>query len=73
MILPGVSGREIAKRVGLLRPGIKVLYMSGYTDDVLVQSHGFDEKSAFLQKPFSQSSLAAKVREVLDGDGFSLP
>lgn len=73
MILPGVSGREIARRVALLRPGIKVLYMSGYTDDVLVQSHGFDEKSAFLQKPFSQSSLAAKLREVLDADGFSLP
>jgi PAS domain S-box-containing protein len=73
MILPGVSGRELAKRVSLLRPGIKVLYMSGYTDDVLIQSHGFDEKSAFLQKPFSQNSLAAKVREVLDGDGFSLP
>lgn len=73
MILPGVTGREIAKRVGLLRPGVKVLYMSGYTDDVLVQSHGFEETSAFLQKPFSQASLAAKVREVLDVDGFGLP
>ena len=73
MILPGVTGREIAKRVGLLRPGIKVLYMSGYTDDVLIQRHGFEETSAFLQKPFSQASLAAKVREVLDADGFSLP
>ncbi|HZC65199.1 MAG TPA: PAS domain S-box protein, partial [Candidatus Dormibacteraeota bacterium] len=73
MILPGASGREIAKRVGLLRPGVKVLYISGYTDDVLVQSHGFEETSAFLQKPFSQSALAAKVREVLDADGFSVP
>jgi PAS domain S-box-containing protein len=73
MILPGVTGREIAKRVGLLRPGVKVLYMSGYTDDVLIQRHGFEETSAFLQKPFSQASLAAKVREVLDADGFSLP
>jgi CheY-like chemotaxis protein len=72
MILPGVTGREIAKRVGLLRPGVKVLYMSGYTDDVLIQSHGFEETSAFLQKPFSQSALAAKVREVLDADGFSV-
>jgi hypothetical protein len=71
MILPGVSGREIANRVGLLRPKIKVLYMSGYTDDVLIQGHGFDETSAFLQKPFSQAGLATKVRAVLDADGFN--
>jgi hypothetical protein len=73
MILPGVSGREIAKRVGALRPGIKVLYMSGYTDDALIRDHGLDESFAFLQKPFSQGSVAAKVREVLDSDGFRAP
>lgn len=73
MILPGASGREIAKRVGALRPGIKVLYMSGYTDDALVRDHGLDESFAFLQKPFSQGSVAAKVREVLDSDGFVAP
>ena len=73
MILPGASGREIAKRVGTLRPGIKVLYMSGYTDDALVRDHGLDESFAFLQKPFSQGSVAAKVREVLDSDGFNAP
>lgn len=73
MILPGASGREIAKRVGTLRPGIKVLYMSGYTDDALIRDHGLDESFAFLQKPFSQGSVAAKVREVLDSDGFRAP
>ena len=73
MILPGASGREIAKRVGTLRPGIKVLYMSGYTDDALIRDHGLDESFAFLQKPFSQGSVAAKVREVLDSDGFHAP
>jgi two-component system, cell cycle sensor histidine kinase and response regulator CckA len=73
MILPGVSGREIAKRVGVLRPGIKVLYMSGYTDDALIRDHGLDETFAFLQKPFSQGSVAGKVREVLDSDGFRAP
>jgi len=73
MILPGASGREIAKRVGMLRPGIKVLYMSGYTDDALVRDHGLDESFAFLQKPFSQGSVAAKVREVLDSEGFHAP
>jgi len=73
MILPGASGREIAMRVGALRPGIKVLYMSGYTDDALIRDHGLDESFAFLQKPFSQGSVAAKVREVLDSDGFRAP
>jgi PAS domain S-box-containing protein len=70
LILPGISGRELAQRVSSLRPQIKVLYMSGYTDDALIQRQGFDETSAFLQKPFSQLSLANKVREVLDGEGF---
>ena len=73
MILPEASGREIAQRVGALRPGIKVLYMSGYTDDALIRDHGLDESFAFLQKPFSQGSVAAKVREVLDSDGFRAP
>jgi PAS domain S-box-containing protein len=68
MVLPGTSGREIAKRVSSLRPDVKVLFMSGYTDDSLVRSHGFEKTTAFLQKPFSALSLASKVREVLDGD-----
>ena len=49
MILPGASVQEIAKQVSLLRPGIRVLFMSGYTDALLIHRHGFDEKSAFLQ------------------------
>jgi hypothetical protein len=47
--------------------------MSGYTDRVLFHGHGIDETTAFIQKPFSRDSLAAKVREVLDANGFSLP
>ncbi|HEY6944874.1 MAG TPA: ATP-binding protein [Candidatus Acidoferrum sp.] len=73
MILPGASGREIARRVGTMRPGVKVLYMSGYTDDALIRSHGLDKSFAFLQKPFSQGGLAAKVREVLDSEEFRAP
>ena len=72
MVLPGMSGREIAKRVGSLRPDVKVLFMSGYTDDALAHSHGFEEPLAFLQKPFSSVTLATKIREVLDADGFNL-
>ncbi len=70
MVLPGMSGREIAKRVGALRPEVKVLFMSGYTDEALAHSHGFDGKFEFLQKPFSAFTLTSKVREVLDADGF---
>ena len=73
LILPGTSGREIAKRVGDLRPDVRVLFMSGYTDDSLIHSHGFDKTFAFLQKPFSSVTLAAKVREVLDAQSFNKP
>jgi len=62
----------VAKKASALRPRLKVLYISGYTDDALIQGHGFDGASAFLQKPFSRDGLATKVREVLDGDGFRL-
>jgi two-component system, cell cycle sensor histidine kinase and response regulator CckA len=73
MIMPGATGHEIARQVGMLRPGIKVLYMSGYTDALMIQSDGLNGTTPFLQKPFSQASLAAKVREVLDGEPVSLP
>jgi len=73
MVLPGMSGREIAKRVGSLRPNVKVLFMSGYSDEALVHSHGFDGKFEFLQKPFSSVTLTSKVREVLDGAGHDFP
>jgi len=73
LILPGVSGREIAKRVCSLRPEVKVLFMSGYTDDSMIHRQGFDRSVAFLPKPFSSTTLATKVREVLDGDGLALP
>ena len=59
-MLPGASGREIARQVGGMRPGIKVLFVSGYTDDALIGDHGLDESFAFLPKPFSQGSVAAK-------------
>jgi two-component system, cell cycle sensor histidine kinase and response regulator CckA len=66
VIMPGMSGREVAERVSELRPGIHVIYMSGYTAEVIdirvVQRNG----GAFLQKPFSSSVLLGKVREVLE-------
>jgi two-component system, cell cycle sensor histidine kinase and response regulator CckA len=66
VILPGPSGRELARRLGVARPDSKVLYVSGYTDDAIVH-HGMLEPGLhFLQKPFTPATLARKVREVLD-------
>ena len=65
VVMPGISGRELAERVGQIRPGIKILYMSGYTDQAVVH-HGILENDAvLLQKPFTLITLAAKLREIL--------
>ena len=66
VVMPDLSGHELAKLLELLRPGLRVLYMSGYTDDTIVHHGVLDAGTAFLQKPFSPDALAAKVREVLD-------
>jgi PAS domain S-box-containing protein len=66
LVMPGISGRELARRAVTLRPEIKVLYMSGYTDDALIHRQVFENSFAFVQKPFSPVVLEAKVREVLD-------
>ncbi len=67
VVLKGDSGRMLADQLLALRPGVKVLYMSGYTDDVIAY-HGILEPGlAFLQKPFTPAALARKVREALEG------
>ncbi|QEL17643.1 PAS domain S-box protein [Limnoglobus roseus] len=68
VVMPGAGGREVADRLRGLRPGLKVLYLSGYTSDAVIR-HGIEtHKVNFLQKPFSPAALAAKVRDVLDGN-----
>jgi len=65
MVMPGISGRELAARVQARRSDIRVLYMSGYTDNVVTAGGMLEKGLAFLQKPFSPATLAQKVREVL--------
>ena len=68
VVMPGMSGSELAKLLKPLYPEIKILYMSGYTDDSIVR-HGVLEKGVnYIQKPFTMEGLARKVREVLEQD-----
>jgi CheY-like chemotaxis protein len=66
VVMPGMSGRVLADRLAAQRPGLRVLYMSGYTDDVLAHHSVRDSGLRFIQKPFRPNDLALKVREVLD-------
>jgi two-component system, cell cycle sensor histidine kinase and response regulator CckA len=66
VVMPHMSGRTLAENLSLYHPSIKMLFMSGYTDDVLVRHIVIDATPLFLQKPFTAEELAFKVREVLD-------
>jgi PAS domain S-box-containing protein len=66
VVMPAMSGRELSSRLLLERPGLRVLFASGYTDDAIVRHGVFEADVAFIQKPFSPAALLAKVREVLD-------
>ncbi len=68
VVMPGISGRSLALRAAESIPDLKVLFMSGYTEEV-IQHHGISSANvAFLQKPFAPGDLVRKVRQLLDGD-----
>jgi PAS domain S-box-containing protein len=66
VVMPQMSGRELAQHLGRTRPDMRVLFMSGYTDSAIVRHGVLEAGTAFLSKPFTPDALAAKVREVLD-------
>jgi two-component system, cell cycle sensor histidine kinase and response regulator CckA len=66
VVMPQMSGPELALRLARDRPDMKILCMSGYTDDSIVRHGVLEAKVAYLQKPLTTEALARKVREVLD-------
>jgi len=66
VIMPGMSGKTLAQQFKTMRPDTKVLFISGYTDNAIIHHGILDPGTAFVQKPFTPSALARKVREVLD-------
>jgi CheY-like chemotaxis protein len=73
VVMPRMSGCELAERLGPLRSDLSVLYMSGYTDDAVIRHGAFGSGTAFLQKPFTPAALAQRVRETLDLAGACHP
>jgi two-component system cell cycle sensor histidine kinase/response regulator CckA len=66
IVMPGMNGRELAARLQALRPGVRVLYTSGYTEDAILRHGVLDDASRFLSKPYTPAELRRRIREALD-------
>jgi CheY-like chemotaxis protein len=66
VVMPGINGRELGKRATQIRPGLKVLYMTGYSSNAVVHQGRLDEGVDLVEKPVSQAKLALRVRQLLD-------
>jgi len=69
--MPKMGGRELSAALSSQREGLKMLYMSGYTDDAIVLHELLEARMPYLQKPFTAEVLARKVRELLDADSLA--
>jgi PAS domain S-box-containing protein len=67
VVMPEMGGRKLVEHLATMRPGLRVLYLSGHTDDALIRHGVLEADVAFLQKPFKIAALTTKVREVLSG------
>ena len=66
VVMPGMNGKDLAERISEMQPGLKVLFMSGYTPDVIAHQGILNKDIHFIQKPFSMKELSVKMREVLE-------
>nr|WP_240191920.1 response regulator [Desulforhopalus vacuolatus] len=66
VIMPEMNGRDLAGQLSVFYPDIKLLFMSGYTADIIIHKGMLNERASFIQKPFSRSDLAVKLRGMLD-------
>jgi PAS domain S-box-containing protein len=69
VVMPGINGRELGRRAQQLRPGIKILHMTGYSRNAVIHQGRLDEGVDLIEKPISQAKLALRVREILDRSG----
>jgi CheY-like chemotaxis protein len=66
IVMPGINGRELGRRAQAMRPGLPVLYMTGYSRNAIVHQGRLDQGVDVLQKPVGQAQLAARIRSLLD-------